>query len=272
MSGIKHKLKCLLPVTQWKRRTECVHQQTAYLDPKSVPTGPEDSLPWMMWSSTSTCASLWTQNTQTVGHNTLRHLTSFSMKAVIPGWFWCRPSWVWGCLSESSFCWQVAEWRELESVGQRQGHSHREDHQDLVWWAGVQGSLGYSVSQISPDSHLKWETHSNSTGVRRHTGRIRRDNSEKNWSFTIVNESVHSKNHKSLQPLDKLGFTGTDRVFLAHPPLHHLVELITGYRAHPHQEGVSLGQRELPSTCKHDSELSWETYGTILFYEYKHTL
>lgn len=57
----------------------------------------------------------------------------------------------------------------------------------------------------------------------------------------MVNESVDSKYHKSLQPLDKLSLTGTNGVFLAHPPLHHLVELITGYRAHPHQERISLG-------------------------------
>lgn len=73
---------------------------------------------------------------------------------------------------------------------------------------------------------------------------IRIDKQEKNKSGTVVNQSVDGKNHKPLQPLDKLGLTGTNRVFLAHPPLHHLVELIAGYRAHPHQERVSLGQRE----------------------------
>lgn len=68
----------------------------------------------------------------------------------------------------------------------------------------------------------------------------------------MVNESVDSKNHKPLQPLDELSLTGTNGVFLAHPPLHHLVELIAGYGAHPHQERVSLGQREPAPACKHN--------------------
>lgn len=69
---------------------------------------------------------------------------------------------------------------------------------------------------------------------------------------TVVNESIDGKNHKPLQPLDKLGLTGTDGVFLAHPPLHHLVELVTGYRAHSHQQRVSLGQREPAPTYKNN--------------------
>lgn len=60
----------------------------------------------------------------------------------------------------------------------------------------------------------------------------------------MVDESVDSKNHKLLQPLCKLSLTGANGVLLAHPSLHHLVELITGYRAHPHQERVGLGQGE----------------------------
>ena len=69
---------------------------------------------------------------------------------------------------------------------------------------------------------------------------------------TVVNESVDSKNHELLQPLDKLSLTGTNWVFLAHPSLHHLVELIAGYGAHPHQERIGLGQREPASTYKHN--------------------
>lgn len=68
----------------------------------------------------------------------------------------------------------------------------------------------------------------------------------------MVNESVDSKDHKSLQPLDKLCLTGANGVFLAHPPLHHLVELIAGYGAHSHQERVSLGQREPAPAYKHN--------------------
>lgn len=68
----------------------------------------------------------------------------------------------------------------------------------------------------------------------------------------MVNQSVDSKNHKSLQPLDELGLTGTNGVFLAHPPLHHLIELIASYRAHPHQERVTLGQGKPPPAYKHN--------------------
>lgn len=66
----------------------------------------------------------------------------------------------------------------------------------------------------------------------------------------MVNQSVDCQDNKPLQPLDKLSLTGTNRVFLAHSPLHHLVELIAGYRAHPHQERISLGQRKTPSAYK----------------------
>lgn len=66
----------------------------------------------------------------------------------------------------------------------------------------------------------------------------------------MVKESVDGKNDQLLEPLDKLGFTGTDGVFLAHPSLHHLVKLVAGHRAHPHQEGVGLGQRE--AACKNN--------------------
>lgn len=66
----------------------------------------------------------------------------------------------------------------------------------------------------------------------------------------MVNESVDRQHHKPLKSLDKLGLTGTNGVFLAHPPLHHLVELIAGYGAHSHQQRVSLGQREPASAYK----------------------
>lgn len=72
----------------------------------------------------------------------------------------------------------------------------------------------------------------------------------------MIDESVDSENHKPLQPLDKLSFAGTNGVFLAHPPLHHLVELIAGYRAHTHQERVSLGQRETATTYKNNINMS----------------
>lgn len=62
--------------------------------------------------------------------------------------------------------------------------------------------------------------------------------------FTVVNKSVDSENHQPLQPLDELGFTGSDGVLLAHPPLHHLVKLVARHGAHPHQQGVGLGQGE----------------------------
>lgn len=68
----------------------------------------------------------------------------------------------------------------------------------------------------------------------------------------MIDESVDGENHKPLQPLDKLGLAGSDGVFLAHPPLHHLVELIASYGAHAHQERVSLGQREPASAYKHN--------------------
>lgn len=44
----------------------------------------------------------------------------------------------------------------------------------------------------------------------------------------MVNESVDGENDELLQPLHKLGFAGPDGVFLAHPPLHHLAELVAG--------------------------------------------
>lgn len=67
---------------------------------------------------------------------------------------------------------------------------------------------------------------------------------EEEESGTVVNEPVDGENDQLLEPLHKLGFAGADGVFLAHPPLHHLVELIAGYRAHSHQERVGLGQGE----------------------------
>lgn len=69
----------------------------------------------------------------------------------------------------------------------------------------------------------------------------------------MVNESVDSENDQLLQPLHKLCFAGTDRVLLAHPPLHHLVKLIAGYRAHSHQERVGLGKREPTATYKNNT-------------------
>lgn len=76
----------------------------------------------------------------------------------------------------------------------------------------------------------------------------------KTRSCTVVNESVNGKNHKPLQALNKLGLAGTDGVFLAHPPLHHLVELVAGYRSHSHQERVGLGQREPAPTYEEKFE------------------
>lgn len=58
---------------------------------------------------------------------------------------------------------------------------------------------------------------------------------------TVINESVDSKDNQPLQPLHKLRLTSTNGILLAHPPLHHLVELVTGYGAHPHQQRVCLG-------------------------------
>lgn len=78
----------------------------------------------------------------------------------------------------------------------------------------------------------------------------------------MVDESVDGKNHKPLQPLDELGLAGPDRVFLAHPPLHHLVELIASYGAHAHQERVSLGQREPASAYKHNTACENTGLGT----------
>lgn len=69
----------------------------------------------------------------------------------------------------------------------------------------------------------------------------------------MVNESVDGKNDELLQPLHKLGFAGSDWVFLAHPPLHHLVKLIAGYRAHSHQERVGLGKREPTAAYKNNT-------------------
>lgn len=69
----------------------------------------------------------------------------------------------------------------------------------------------------------------------------------------MVNESVDGENDELLQPLHKLSFAGTDGVFLAHPPLHHLVELVAGYRAHSHQERVSLGKGEPTAACKNNT-------------------
>lgn len=79
------------------------------------------------------------------------------------------------------------------------------------------------------------------------------DRWEKTKIYTMVNESIDSKDHKPLQPLDELSLTGTNWVFLAHPPLHHLVELIAGYRAHPHQKRVRLGQGEPAAAYKHNN-------------------
>lgn len=87
---------------------------------------------------------------------------------------------------------------------------------------------------------------------------IRLDKREKNKPGTVIDESVNGKNHKPLQPLDKLSLTGSNRVFLAHPPLHHLIELIAGYRAHPHQERVSLGQREPTPAYEHSISMREE--------------
>lgn len=94
---------------------------------------------------------------------------------------------------------------------------------------------------------------------------------------TIVNESVNGKNHKPLQSLYKLSLTGANGVFLAHPPLHHVVELITGYGAHPHQERVSLGQREPTPAYKHNigtcENTKWTqmmlTTGTAKFFSFQ---
>lgn len=66
----------------------------------------------------------------------------------------------------------------------------------------------------------------------------------------MVNESVDGENDELLQPLHELGFAGADGVFLAHPPLHHLVELVAGDRAHSHQERVGLGEGEATAACK----------------------
>ena len=58
MSGIKHKLQRLLPVTQGTCGAEGVHKEAADLDPKSIPTRPKDSSPLLMWGSSSTRAAL----------------------------------------------------------------------------------------------------------------------------------------------------------------------------------------------------------------------
>lgn len=85
----------------------------------------------------------------------------------------------------------------------------------------------------------------------------KKEKKDKSESGTVINQSVDSEDHKPLQPLDKFCLTGTDGVLLAHPPLHHLVELIAGHRAHPHQEGVGLGQREPTAACGYNIGI-WE--------------
>lgn len=62
MSGIKHKLQRILPVRQWKRRAQTVHEQAANLHPESVPTRPQDPSPLMMRRSSSPRAALWDHN------------------------------------------------------------------------------------------------------------------------------------------------------------------------------------------------------------------
>lgn len=70
------------------------------------------------------------------------------------------------------------------------------------------------------------------------------EQSEMSDCATVINEPVDGEHHQPLQPLDKLGLAGADGVLLAHPPLHHVVQLVAGHRAHSHQQRVGLGQRE----------------------------
>lgn len=77
-------------------------------------------------------------------------------------------------------------------------------------------------------------------------GRRKEERSERS---TVVDEPVDGEHHQPLQPLDKLRLAGADGVLLAHPPLHHVVQLVAGHRAHPHQQRVGLGQREAAAAC-----------------------
>lgn len=74
---------------------------------------------------------------------------------------------------------------------------------------------------------------------------------ERSERSTVINEPVDGEHHKPLQSLDKLGLAGADGVLLAHPPLHHVVQLVAGHRAHPHQQRVGLRQGEASAACRH---------------------
>lgn len=87
MSGIKNKLQRLLPVRQWKHRAEGVHKQAANLNPKSVPTGPQDPSPLVMWGPSSARAALWDHNTGLHDTAVLKHEEEkkILLTALIPG-------------------------------------------------------------------------------------------------------------------------------------------------------------------------------------------